>query len=563
MWKLQISLLIFLTIFQLLNSSVEARDRFGFKGIPPFEFYHFLFVPNSGNANSISEIDITNATSPREVARHYTVPSGWSGNPSRTAVDSEGNAWIGNRDTNSLIKVGNYGGGTCVDRNGNGVIDTNYDRNGNGVIDTDEMIYDINSDECILKQVYLQGSTLYSTGNNNGVRCVCVDRKDNVYAGMYGSKKLYYVSKNGDLLKTIDLSSVGCRPYGCVVDRNDLVWISCVNEHLLVKYDPKKDSLSPYPQGVEVYGLTPTIAGDGVVFNGWTDKLVRKVSLNGNIIFSVSGPNEGRGITVDKEDNIYAVGTAGSVLRKYDKNGNFITQISTCTSPYGVGLDMRGNVWVACNGCIDGYAPNLTRISRLCLGFLHYVYSDWTGSQRKLVLECNNNAICEKGETQENCPEDCRTVVNLTSPVYPGQDVIVKVYFNDSRFNQSVDVKVDLFVGGKFWDTTLCPVNGKKWGEELNCRMEICYGNVGGKSFRIVRSEGYGRIEAVCKIPSLKAGKYNLVAIPTLYSIPIPLKQSSVEFSVKSYIHDWCENYFHVLKKIIGLLFFPTLSIYN
>ena len=504
----------------------------------PQSQYTFLYVPNSGSMNSISEVDITYPWNVREVSRHWTVPSGWYGNPSRTAIDHYGNAWVGNRATNSLVKIGSLKQGTCVDRNGNGVIDTSRDSNGNGVIDSYEMV-SYEEDECILKTVtvpykawsqvaktgcgachcsgggagifdlttnitvidtyvmtfwcseaygeercqfrfvitypngtvsyiesrgdygdieityagynitpnYCQGDpnvienmnftqydnwysidwwppcdicdfyakvifkvkkidwssirlemssddsgfawiysnyTLKNTGDGNGIRAVCIDANDNVYAGVFGTKMLYYIDgKSGSVTKEIDLSSTGCQPYGCVVDKNGLVWVSCVVQNLLVKYDPKTGNIWSYPQGIPVYGITPTAAGDGVVFNGWDRNTLRKVAIDGYTVWSVGGPTNGRGVTVDLSDNIFAVGsTSTGQLIKYAKNGTQLKSTTGfCYTPTGVGLDYYNFTWVA---CYDDYRivlfdSDLNILNAFTLGGPHYVYSDWTG----------------------------------------------------------------------------------------------------------------------------------------------------------------------------------------
>jgi|GEM_PF-1535394 len=492
--------------------------------------YVYLFVPNSEGYNSISEINITDPSNPKEVSRHYTVPYGYYGNPSRTAIDHYGNAWIGNRDTNSLVKVGNLGKGTCVDRNRNGVIDTARDTNDNGIIDDIEMVR-FEEDECILEEVllpigsyqidrigcagchcsgarigtidltailreadsytfavwcteaagdeickfrfkiempdesvnyietngdygnievYAYKSGIYSDCNSNfqtiisrantpfnnwysedhwpscnycdfyvrievrvkrvdwsrimlevygddsfnlysnktilmqigganGVRAVCVDANDNVYAGLYGYRKLFYVSRDGEILKGIDL--INCNPYGCMVDKNGYVWISCISNNGVAKYDPGTDRVDFYHQGIPVYTITPTVAGDGIVFSGWTSSIVRKIGLDGSTIWSVSGPYTGRGITVDREDNIYVVGSNYGEVWKYNKNGNIIKQISgVCGNPIGIGLDYYDNVWVACyDGQLVRLNKNLDVLNRVTIGNKHYVYSDWTG----------------------------------------------------------------------------------------------------------------------------------------------------------------------------------------
>jgi hypothetical protein len=354
--------------------------------------YVYLFVPDS-NYNAISEVNITDPSNPREITRHRTVPFAWGGNPSRTAIDHYGNAWIGNRDTNTLIKVGNLGLGTCVDKNGNGVIDTSRDLNNNGNLD-DDTIADFGQDECILMEIPLNYLERVYFGNSVGVRAVCIDGSDNVYAGMYGFQKLFYVDgKTGSVLRVIDL---GCSPYGCIVDKNGIVWVSCINEKTVVKYNPRDGSLNTYYQDIYVYGITPTPEGDGLIFNGWTDSTVRKIGLNGNTIWSVSGPYQGRGITVDKNGYIYAVGTYYGEVRKYDKNGNQLKRVTgICSFPYGIGLDYYDNVWVACEGVIVRLDKELNVLNLIGFDGTHYVYSDWTGYLLKEIGPSISNITCK------------------------------------------------------------------------------------------------------------------------------------------------------------------------
>ncbi|MEM2985301.1 MAG: hypothetical protein QXL24_08765, partial [Candidatus Jordarchaeaceae archaeon] len=76
-----------------------------------------LWIPNSGIGNSVSKVNTINAL---ELGRYYTVPSNVYGNPSRVAVDSKGNVWVGNRGTRTIVKIGLLENNQCLDKNGNG-----------------------------------------------------------------------------------------------------------------------------------------------------------------------------------------------------------------------------------------------------------------------------------------------------------------------------------------------------------------------------------------------------------------------------------------------------------
>src|SRR5207245_7609886 len=67
--------------------------------------------------------------------------------PSRTAVDFNGDVWVANRAhqpnelQSSVTKIANKNNSItdtdCIDRNGNGKIETSFDANGDGIINTD------------------------------------------------------------------------------------------------------------------------------------------------------------------------------------------------------------------------------------------------------------------------------------------------------------------------------------------------------------------------------------------------------------------------------------------
>jgi hypothetical protein len=140
---------------------------------------------------------------------------------------------------------------------------------------------------------------------------------------------------------------------------------------------------------------------------------------------------------------------------------------------------------------------------------------------------CNNNSICEPPlENQLNC-QDCQTTVDIipSVDVMPGQEVNVTITFTDGRYYANHDVKIDLTIDGQTWSD--CWINSRKWSEldwtgmsktGWSCGGGVCYGMHEGHSVKITSTNGYGRIETVCKMPlTVKTGSHTLRAIPTIY----------------------------------------------
>lgn len=119
----------------------------------------FMWISNAGE-DTVSKIATdTN----REVARYTTAfwaggvggngaglpnKDPWSGPaPSRSGVDTEGNAFIANRGfwrVAEVVKILTTG---CIDRNSNGVCDTSFDTNDIGGISTAEMYPIVDTNE--------------------------------------------------------------------------------------------------------------------------------------------------------------------------------------------------------------------------------------------------------------------------------------------------------------------------------------------------------------------------------------------------------------------------------
>lgn len=115
------------------------------------EINPILWVANAGE-DTVSKID-TKAN--KETGRYSTAfwnggiggagaglpnHSQWAGPaPSRSAVDTDGNAYIANRGFGRVAEVMKVLSTGCIDRNGNGSCDTSADINGDGKISANEM----------------------------------------------------------------------------------------------------------------------------------------------------------------------------------------------------------------------------------------------------------------------------------------------------------------------------------------------------------------------------------------------------------------------------------------
>lgn len=187
-----------------------------------------LWIANSADG-TVSKIDAATA---EEVARYAT----GGADPSRVAVDYNGDAWIANRAFGAQGSVVKIAGSIerCVDRNADGVVTSS------GPSD----VLPFGDDECVLFRT--------SVGALNGVpRALAVDGSlgadglsgGNVWVGLYEERRIVLLDgETGDVVR--DYPLVDIQPYGAIVDAWGALWVMERDGHLLT-LDTTSDAPSP------------------------------------------------------------------------------------------------------------------------------------------------------------------------------------------------------------------------------------------------------------------------------------------------------------------------------
>lgn len=356
----------------------------------------FIWVPNT-NEGTVSKIDTRTG---KELARYHTGPSS-NGSPSRTTVDLYGNCWLGNRTTGTVIKIGLLENGQYVDRNGNGIIETSRDLNEDGDITGDEIL-PWGEDECVLFEVILIPGEegVYAPGEytgtyandywNPGPRGLAVDAQNNLWAGTFGTQKYYYIDGNsGQILKTLDVSSVNHTPYGALIDSYGILWSSGHDENHVLRLDPSDDSFERIDIGHFVYGLGID-QNDHLFISGWDNSKLTRLNIKTNEIeWTKQGYYQSRGIAVTDDGDVWVANSGVGTVTRWSNDGDVKINISVGNTPTGVAVDAEGKVWVVNYG--DEYikridpATNEIDLSKRIIGGYHYGYSDMTGIVARTV----------------------------------------------------------------------------------------------------------------------------------------------------------------------------------
>lgn len=344
-----------------------------------------MWVANAGE-DTVSKFDTSLNV---EVARYRTWfgPTGQAGTrgnhdaytgpaPSRTAVDIVGNAYVLNRFFENkkpvLLKLLAEGG---IDRNGNGVIDTSSsatalpmgDTNGNDKIDPGEI-----TDERVAWAV--------EVGDQNGLgRALCIGTDGHLWVGMYNTRKYYkYSSADGSLLA--GPVSVGWTPYGCLIDKNGVLWSASLGG-TLGKISNTASHAGPHPvasfNGQFNYGIA---LGNDKVYLGSANQVFNPVT---NTFSPIGFSTSGSGIVVDGAGNII---TGSGSVQKVSPSGTVLWTAplqSGGSSAIGVQVDADNNVWqigFTTAGRMQKYrGTDGAPLGVFPVGRLPYTYSDAAG----------------------------------------------------------------------------------------------------------------------------------------------------------------------------------------
>jgi hypothetical protein len=326
--------------------------------------------------------------------------------PSRTAVDLNGDVWVANRAFGFYGSVTKIAGelGHCVDRNGNGVIETSQDLNGNHRIDlandtngsygaipfSDNGEWRGQADECVLFTKRVGANRAYPRG-------LTIDGDNNVWVGTYQDGKLYKLDNAGNLLQTI---SLGVNIYGLASDALGNIYNSEIYNGRIKQIDASTGAIKKtidIPQSWPHYGSTYGIAVESDTQIVWLANW-----NNGGGVFRLDFTTGGyqyirnplwanagntRGVALDADGKVWVSNWSKNQLSVYNPaTGQWEKNFTVDQGPIGVGIDSENRIWTAnftaANATrIDPSVANGAPLNSAKLGAYPYSYSDMTGYQ--------------------------------------------------------------------------------------------------------------------------------------------------------------------------------------
>lgn len=395
-------------------------------------------------------------------------------NPSRTAIDRFGNVWVANRangQQGSVTKIANDLV-DCVDRNGNGSIQTSRDLNNDGTISTapadGEMIIpsDFNDpnqyDECVLFS-----TPVGSVGTDIAARAIAISAgvegsAGDVWVGIYRDKRIFKLSTltgqpvpvNAAGLTYVQLAN-DFGVYGAIVDSQQRLWAVHIGQARFTLIDTSTGAVvsevrAPANLNCGAYGIG--IDGqDRVWVPGWSQgaracRYDHRTATWTAFDFTAARSQRntpfgmGRGIAVDVQGTVYMSGYGASLgqlirfdaetgaIRPYGGSDFIDYSDAQSAAAIGVGLDNDGQPWVNNSSGnmvrVDNATGNVLKSSQQPSGL--YTYSDFTGYQLR-------NFTAPRGTYRRDftgCDEDTewRTLTwDATTPANTTLTAVVKV----------------------------------------------------------------------------------------------------------------------------------------
>ncbi len=356
----------------------------------------FAWIANAAEG-TVSKLRLTDGA---EVARYRVGLWGTSDDqPSRTAVDSLGNAYVACRahtsSTNNQSSVTKMAGDEryCVDRSGDGIIQTS----------TGPAPLPLGDDECVIWTV--------PVGDPGGIaRALAIDLPEdefwdggNPWVGMWSEERFFKLDEtDGSVLEEV---AVDVNPYGAAIDRDGWIWASGLRpvpgyiqrfNTVTLTVDPPIDMTgtgceSPTESVYSPYGIAIDI--DNRVWVGsWSPNVCRYDPSDGSFFTVALALSLSRGVAADADGTIWASNYDGAGTNRIvgfdgdDGTGMVAFDIAGVT-PIGVGVDELGQVWT-----VNQSSDTATRLdkatatlSESAVGTGPYTYSDFTGYQRELM----------------------------------------------------------------------------------------------------------------------------------------------------------------------------------
>lgn len=350
----------------------------------PTAVQSFIWISNTG-AGTLSKVCTTNGV---EVARYFTSPQEYGGDPSRTSVNLHGDVVVTNRDptsgSSSVTKViAEFL--ECKDRNNNGMIDTSFGPS---------EVLPWGTDECVAWNTALGGAS------SIGARATAWDGTESsktglggsVYIGALGNSTIYKL--NGDTGEIVAQQMTGLQHYGGAIDNKRNFWtvgMMCTIQSPCTIQRTSLDDLTDHETFSVKCGYGISIDGKGRVWTAGLGCVSRfDPATKENKFVQVAGFNRGVAVGAEKSaGSVWAANTGGDLVQVDPENVTVTDRRPVGGGEMvGVAIDWQGFVWTVSKDLNSAHKvdPSTWEVLNVPIGSGPYTYSDMTGMQLRGAL---------------------------------------------------------------------------------------------------------------------------------------------------------------------------------
>jgi len=322
--------------------------------------------------------------------------------PSRTAVDLRGSVYVANRAFFGQGTVTKIAGlpEDCVDKDGDGAIETSQDLDADGVIErTVDGEFLGQDDECLLWTV--------DVGGIDGVpRAIAVAADGTVWVGLHNAQEVYQLDPDdGSIIQRISVGHRRFSPYGAAIAGDGTLWLAEAGTGRIVAVDTTTGDVGRARTAVGrdacsgSYGIAVDAMGRVWVAGFQCDSAFRYDPDSGRWMeVRLPDSGAGRGIAADDRGFIWmaasheditigpgGIGVGEEVSRvtrfRADDGSDVRIWDLPGLSAIGVGLDPNRNIWVInqTSSTAARLDPSTGAMREYPTGESPYTYSDFTG----------------------------------------------------------------------------------------------------------------------------------------------------------------------------------------
>lgn len=267
---------------------------------------------------------------------------------SRTTVGLDGSVWVGHRGGGGAVThVGLVELNECVDRNGNGTIETSTGYGDVKGWPGASAPVSAAQDECILHHIA-------PPPGGGDSRHMSVDKDGNLWVGDRVGGSVFRKYNGATAALMAGPFDFNCGGYGGLIDGNGVIW-SASSGGSILRYDTTLPVSASNPQCLPYNNYGTAIDSNG---NVWVSTLgegiVRKFSPAGALLGAFpQGNANAQGLAVDRNDDVWISSSltcgGGCNVSHLRNDGSLVGNVPTPTGSgsTGVSVDAAGKVWTA------------------------------------------------------------------------------------------------------------------------------------------------------------------------------------------------------------------------